>query len=56
MWLLKMHDLLGHLSRLSDFLPAMLVTIGVAMLIGCAVGSVCTPCEEKDSLFHKEVY
>ena len=56
MWFLKMHDLLNHLSRLSDFLPAILVTIGVAMLIGCAVGCVCTPCEEKDDIFHKEVY
>jgi small ligand-binding sensory domain FIST len=56
MWFLKMHDLLGHLSQLSDLLPAILVTIGVAMLIGCAVGCVCTPCEEKDDLFHKEVY
>lgn len=56
MWFLHMHDLLNHLSRLSDFLPAILVTIGVAMLIGCAVGCVCSPCEEKDDLFHKEVY
>jgi small ligand-binding sensory domain FIST len=56
MWFLKMHDLLSHLSQLSDFLPAILVTIGVAMLIGCAVGCVYAPCEEKDDLFHKEVY
>lgn len=56
MWFLKMHDLLSHLSRLSDFLPAMLITSGVAMLIGCAVGCVCTPNEESDDLFHKEVY
>jgi hypothetical protein len=28
----------------------------VAMLIGCAVGCVCSPCEEKDDLFHREVY
>lgn len=56
MWFLKMHDLLSHLSRLSDFLPAILITVGVAMLIGCAVGCVSTPCEEKDDLFHKEVF
>ena len=56
MWFLKMHDLLKHFSQLSDFLPAILVTIGVALLIGCAVSCVSSPCEEKDNLFHKEVY
>jgi small ligand-binding sensory domain FIST len=56
MWFAKMHDVLYHLSQLSDYLPAVLVTIGVAVLIGCAVGCVCSPCEEKDDLFHREVY
>ncbi len=56
MWFAKMHDVLYHLSHLSDYLPAILVTIGVGVLIGCAVGCVCTPCEEKDDLFHREVY
>jgi hypothetical protein len=56
MWFTKMHDILYHLSQWSDYLPAILVTIGVAVLIGCAVGCVCTPCEEKDDLFHREVY
>jgi hypothetical protein len=56
MWLTKMHDILLHLSRLSNYLPAILVTIGVAVLIASAVGCVCTPCEEKDDLFHREVY
>ncbi len=56
MWFAKMHDILYHLSQWSDYLPAILVTIGVGILIGCAVGCVCTPCEEKDDLFHREVY
>ena len=56
MWFTKMHEVLVHISRLSDYLPAILVTIGVAVLIGCAVGCVCAPCEEKDDLFHPEVY
>jgi hypothetical protein len=56
MWFTKMHALLAHLSHVSDYLPAILVTIGVAVLIGCAVGCVCTPCEEKDDIFHPEVY
>jgi hypothetical protein len=55
MWFTKMHDVLAHLSHLSDYLPAILVTIGVAVLIACAVGCVCTPCEEKDDLFHRHV-
>jgi small ligand-binding sensory domain FIST len=55
MWIAKAHDLLFHLSRISDYLPAILVTLGVAVLIGCAVGCVCEPCEEKDDLFHHEV-
>jgi small ligand-binding sensory domain FIST len=56
MWFLKMHDLLAHFSRMSEYLPAILITLGVAMLIGCAVGCVCSPCEEKDELFHKKVF
>jgi hypothetical protein len=56
MWFLRMHDILQHLSHLSEYLPAILITLGVAMLIACAVGCVCSPCEEKDELFHKKVY
>ncbi len=55
MWFVRMHDLLNYLSRLRDFLPAILVTIGIATLIACAVGCACSPGEEKDDLFHKDV-
>jgi hypothetical protein len=55
MWVMKMHEILLHLTNLSSYLPAILVTLGVAVLIGCAVGCVCEPCEEKDDLFHHEV-
>jgi hypothetical protein len=55
MWSSNVHDIMLHLSTLSDYLPAILVTLGVAVLIGCAVGCVCEPCEEKDDLFHNEV-
>jgi hypothetical protein len=55
MWITRVHDILFHLSNLSNYLPAILVTLGVAVLIGCAVGCVCEPCEEKDDLFHHEV-
>lgn len=56
MWFFNMHELLAHLSRLSSYLPAVLITLGVATLVGCAVGCVCSPCEEKDDLFHREIY
>jgi hypothetical protein len=55
MWITKMHEILLHLSGLSGYLPAILVTLGIAFLIGCAVGCVCEPCKEKDDLFHHEV-
>jgi hypothetical protein len=56
MWFLNMHELLAHLSELSSYLPAILITLGVAALVGCAVGCHCSSCEEKDELFHREVY
>lgn len=55
MWITKAHEILLHLSNLSSYLPAILVTLGIAVLIGCAVGCVCEPCKEKDDLFHHEV-
>lgn len=55
MWITKMHEILLHLSNLSSYLPAILITVGIAVLIGCAVGCMCEPCEEKDDLFHHEV-
>ncbi len=51
-----MHDLLDHLAQLSNYLPAILITIGVAALVTCAVGCSSAPCKEKDDLFHREVY
>ena len=55
MWIEKAQEILVHLTRISGYLPAILITLGVAVLIGCAVGCVCEPCEEKDDLFHHEV-
>ncbi|MGB7189390.1 MAG: hypothetical protein WBD10_04585 [Acidobacteriaceae bacterium] len=55
MGIMNMRELLLHLSKYSDYLPAILIFIAVAVLIGCAVGCVCEPCQEKDDLFHHEV-
>lgn len=51
-----MLSLLAHISQISGYLPAILITLGLATLIICAVGCICSPCEEQDELFHREVY
>lgn len=55
MWTTSVHSILFHLSNLSSYVPAVLITLGIAVLIGCAVGCICEPCKEKDDLFHHEV-
>ncbi len=55
MWFLHVHDLLSHLSHLSPYLPAIAITVGAALLVGSAASCMCSPCEEKDDLFHREV-
>jgi len=50
-----MRELIIHLSHLSSYLPAILITLGVAALIACAVGCHSCP-KEKDNLFRREVY
>ena len=56
MGILKMHDLLTHLSGWTGIVPAILIMIGVAVLVCSAVGCCCSPCKEKDDIFHREVY
>ena len=51
-----MNDLLAHLFALSSYLPAILITLGVATLVGCAAGCVCFLSKGKDDLFHRDVY
>ena len=44
------------LSRIwKSYLPAILVTVGAALLFGCGVSALCSPCREKDDLFHRHV-
>ena len=56
MGFLNMHALVAYLSAVSSYLPAVLITFGVAMMIACAVSCNCSPGEDKDDLFHREVY
>ena len=55
MWAPGVHEILNYLSNLSGYLPAILITLAVAVLIGCAVECVREPCKEDDDLFHQEV-
>jgi hypothetical protein len=55
MGILNMHELLAHISSWSSYAVAGSIMLGVAILVCAAVGC-CTSCEEKDELFHREVY
>ncbi len=55
MWFLHLHDVLLHVSHLSPHLPEAVITLGAVLLIGSAASCVCSPREEKDELFHREV-
>ncbi len=49
--------ILAHwLYQLESYLPAVVITCGSALLIGCGVSSICSPCKEKDQIFHKHVF
>jgi hypothetical protein len=43
------------LAGLESYLPAILVTVGAALLFGCGVSALCSPCREKDDIFHRHV-
>jgi hypothetical protein len=49
-------SIVAHLlSGLESYLPAILVTIGAALLFGCGVSALCSPCRDKDDIFHRHV-
>jgi hypothetical protein len=43
------------LFEFESYVPAAVITAGAALLLGSAVSAVCSPCKEKDSIFHKQV-
>jgi hypothetical protein len=60
-WSFKMHFLNFHnlahwFIQFESYGPAILVTIGAALLIACGIGATCSPCEEKDEVFHRQVF
>ena len=50
---LKFHALMIWLHNMESWVPAVLVTAGLALLIVCAVSCTSSPCEEKDDMFHR---
>lgn len=55
MWFLHMQEILSRLSHWDGLIPAILITAGVALLLGCCLGCSCGPCKDKDDLFHPHV-
>lgn len=50
-------SIIAHLfAHLESYLPAILVTVGAALLLGCGVSALCSPCREKDDIFHRHVF
>ena len=43
------------LYQLESYVPAAIITVGAALLLGCGVSALCSPCREKDQIFHKQV-
>lgn len=54
MWFMHMHDLLTSLSHWGVLVPALLVTLGVGLLIGCSMGCLCSSKEKDDIFRHHE--
>ncbi len=49
--------ILAHwLYQFESYVPAAIITIGSALLLGCGVSSLCSPCKEKDDIFHRHVF
>ena len=44
------------LYLLESSVPAVIITVGAALLLGCGVSALCSPCREKDQIFHKQVF
>jgi hypothetical protein len=53
---LHFHNLAHWFFQFESYGPAILVTIGAALLIACGIGATCSPCEEKDEVFHRQVF
>jgi hypothetical protein len=53
---LNLHSLIRWFYEFEAYVPAIVVTIGAALLFACAIGASCSPCKEKDEFFHRQVF
>ena len=55
MWFLHLHDVLWHFAHFNKHWAEAAITVGAALLVGCAASCACSPCKEKDDLFREHV-
>ncbi len=55
MWFLQWHEILVRIVHPQSHLPALILTVGAALLIGCATSCACGPADDKDDIFHNHV-
>jgi hypothetical protein len=53
---LHLHTFARWFFQFESYGPAIMVTIGAALLLACGIGAACSPCEEKDEVFHRQVF
>lgn len=53
---LHLHQFIEWFTHFQSYWPAVLVTVGAALLMVCGIGAACSPCEEKDEVFHRQVF
>ena len=55
MWFFHLHDVLSLFFHLNHFWAEATITLGAALLIGCAASCVSSPSQDNDDLFGKHV-
>jgi hypothetical protein len=53
---LHLHTFARWFFQFESYGPAIMVTVGAALLLACGIGATCSPCEEKDEVFHRQVF
>ena len=56
MHLVHFHTFARWFFQFESYGPAILVTVGAALLMACGLGAACSPCKEKDEVFHRQVF
>jgi hypothetical protein len=53
---LHLHTFAQILFAFEFYAPAIMITVGAALLFACGIGAACSPCREKDEFFHRQVF